>query len=614
MSTATEANVKRSGKVAVLHRHLSTAARKKLFDKSTGDELMNILEHGKIKTVFQPMISLKDGIIMGYEALSRGPADSHLENPTTLFDVARIYGKLWELELLCRIKALENIAVRESQVNIFLNVDPDIINDEKFKKGFTREFLKQFKINPDSIVFEITEKNSISNLESFKKVIDHYKEQGYKIAIDDVGSGYSGLKLITDIHPQYIKLDMNLIRDIDKNGIKHALLKTFYDFCLVTDIKLVAEGIETENELNTLIDMGIEYGQGFFIKRPSQDTGNINPGVREKILKRNRQKSRLYHSSPSSVKIGDVCRNNVTVSPASTGSKVLEIFNENQQIFGIPVVLDNTLKGLIMKDKFYAKLGTQYGFALFLNRPVALIMDKRPLSVDCNTTIDVVSKMAMARKDDKLYDYVIVTQDSRYYGIVTIKDLLEKTTEMEVNYATHLNPLSGLPGNIMIENRLKHYLADNGEFTVLYIDVDNFKVYNDIYGFENGDRFILFIARVLKESVASYCENESFIGHIGGDDFVVIVEGYDVSGLCEAIIDAFETGKNKFYNKHDLEKKIITTTNRRGEEEHYGIATISIAGTDNRKQKFKSVYDLSEHAGRVKKKCKETWSSCYLLK
>jgi EAL domain-containing protein (putative c-di-GMP-specific phosphodiesterase class I) len=205
-----------------------------------------------------------------------------------------VYGKLWELEFLCRIKALEKASKNNHNFNIFINVDPDIINDEKFKKGFTKEFLEKFEINPENIIFEITEKNSVADIQSFKKLIDHYKDQGYKIAIDDTGSGYSGLKLITDIHPHFIKLDMNLIRNVDKDGVKYSLIKTLYEFCLVTNIKVIAEGIETENEMNALIDIGIDYGQGYLIQRPSDEVIEISQEIIQHIKARNQKKRSFY--------------------------------------------------------------------------------------------------------------------------------------------------------------------------------------------------------------------------------------------------------------------------------------------------------------------------------
>ncbi len=583
-----------------------------LKEKDMGDELMEILQKGDITTVFQPIISLKDGELLGYEALSRGPEKSVFQNPEKLFEFARIFGRLWELELLCRLKALENISKYSPDFHIFLNVDPRIIDDEKFRKGFTKDFVKKYNLNPQKVVFEITEKNSIVDIESFKKVIENYKDQGYNIAIDDTGSGYSGLKLITEIHPHFIKLDMNLIRDIDKDGLKYALIKTFYDFCRVTDIKMIAEGIETENELNTLIDIGIDYGQGYYIQRPQDSLVKISEDLKKHVIDRNIKKKELYVNRPTTVFVGDICRKSITVNSSCTGSTILEIFNSNTALHGLPVVDNERLSGLIMKDKFYAKLGTQYGFALYINRPVNLLMNNRPLSVDYETTIDTVSKMAVARTEESLYDYIIVTRNSKYFGIVTVKDLLEKTTELEVNYARHLNPLSGLPGNVLIEQKLGGFVTETAPFTVLYIDINDFKVYNDVYGFENGDRLLQHLASVIA-SCLSDCACNHFTGHIGGDDFIIILESYDVAGICMKIIDTFDKGISGFYSGSDLERGHIISKNRRGEVEKFGIVGLSIAGITNQNRSFKNIYELSEYSSRIKKRCKERGCSCFLI-
>ncbi len=587
-------------------------------EETSGEFFMDILQNGEIKTLFQPMISLTDGSILGYEALSRGPGNSVFENPEKLFDFARIYGRLWELELLCRFKALENISRLNMPYYIFLNVDPHIIDDEKFQKGFTKDFLKEFHISPANIVFEITEKNSVNDMKGFKKIIDNYKNQGYKIAIDDTGSGYSGLKLITDIHPHFLKLDMTLIRDIDKDGLKYALIKTFHDFCAVTDIKLIAEGIETENELNALIDIGIDYGQGYLIQKPMDTIPEIDQDLIRHIIDRNKKKKNLYINRPTTALVGDICRKNTTADSGKIGSAILDLFSSNPSLHCLPVVDDNKISGLIMKDKFFARLGSQYGYALYINRPVNLIMDNRPLSVDYCTTIDNVAKMAVARPEESLYDYIIVTRNSEYFGIVTIKDLLEKTTELEVNYARHLNPLTGLPGNMLIEQRLSGLIGETcTPFTVLYIDIDNFKAYNDVYGFENGDRVIQYLASRIHESV---CVKEypcavrnCFIGHIGGDDFICIIDSHNVKAVCESILESFSKGIEFFYTNNDVENGYIISKNRRGEEERYALTSLSIAGISNKNKSFGDIFEVSEYSSRIKKKCKEKGGNCIII-
>lgn len=577
------------------------------------NELIDILRDGKINTLFQPIVSLKNSYILGYEALSRGPKNHVLEFPDDLFYFARKYNKLWELELLCRIKALENFSSYKGNSKIFINVDPNIINDEKFKKGFTKEFLKTFNIDAESIVFEITENNLIKDYNSFKKLINHYKDQGYKIAIDDTGSGYSGLKLITEIHPHYIKLDMSLIRNIDKDGTKYSLIKAFHDFCEVTNIKLIAEGIETEGEFNTLIELGIDYGQGYFIKKPNSDLLSISSKIKSYTFNQNKIVETFSKGTISTVAVGHIHKSNIFVDSYCIGSKVLDIFENNPKIFALPVVDDKKVVGLMMKDKFYAKLGTKYGFSLYINRPVKLLMDKNPLIIDYHTKIDIASKLAMNRSTDKLYDYLIITNKDEYSGIVTVKDLLEKSTQLAVNYAKHLNPLSGLPGNMTIENKLSSYVANDLPFTVLYIDIDNFKVYNDVYGFENGDKMIQLIANILKSCISDNCVDDNFIGHIGGDDFVIGVEGYNCDKICVCIIDTFKKSIKSLYTDEDYERGFVIAKNRHGVKEKFNLVSLSIAGITNKNTSFKDIYKLAEHAVNLKKKCKEIWDNCYLI-
>ena len=585
-------------------------------DKPLKNEFMKILNNGEIKTVFQPIVSLTNGNILGFEALTRPFSQSKLADPTIFFDVAKVYDKLWELEFLTRVNAMESFSQQIQDLNIFINVDPEIINDEKFKLGFTKEFLKKLNIKSENVIFEITERNTVTDFASFNKTINHYKNQGYRIAIDDTGAGFSGLKLITDIHPYFIKIDMSLIRDIDKDSLKASLVKTLHNFCQITDIKVIAEGIETIGELTTLIDMGIEYGQGYFIQFPKETIGKIDPKIVNTIKDAFYNKSKQYNNRPSSISVGDICRKHVCISSNDTGSHVSKLFSDDPLLSGLPVVDDEKLIGLVMREKFHSKLATQYGFNLFSNRHINLMADKRPLTVDIHSTLDVVSKLATSRTNDSLYDYIVVTKDEKYYGILSVRDLLDKTTEMEINYAKHLNPLTGLPGNVLIEKKLNSLIKWDKSYIIIYIDIDNFKAYNDVYGFENGDKMITFLARIINNTISSLKIKNHFIGHIGGDDFIFILEDAKVDEVkdgCNKIVEAFEKGKIDFFNEKDVSQKCFVSKNRNGESECFGLTTISIAGVNNQNRKYDDIYQLSEHASKIKKQCKQVWDNCIII-
>lgn len=237
------------------------------------EEFNDILESQRIKPVFQPIISLVDGKIIGYEALSRIVEPRDINNSEDLFHLAGIYGKVWELEQLCRSKILEKYQSFDTKGNmkmLFMNVNPMVIHDKGFRAGFTSEYLKQYELGVDNIVFEVTERNAVDDIKGFKDTIRHYKSQGYHIAVDDAGSCYSGLNLICDIVPHYLKLDISLIHNIHKDAIKYAMVKAMVEFANLTNIQLIAEGIECEEELKVLLKLGVHNGQGYFLRKPDE--------------------------------------------------------------------------------------------------------------------------------------------------------------------------------------------------------------------------------------------------------------------------------------------------------------------------------------------------------
>ena len=462
------------------------------------DSFADIIKNGSVTTVFQPILSLRDACVLGYEALSRGPKDTVLYNPTMLFEVAERCDSLWELELLCRTKALNAVQNSQADIKLFLNVNPNIMNDVKFKNGFTKEYLKNFSIHPQNIIFEITERNAVKNYDNFINTINHYKEQDYRIAIDDAGAGYSGLNLISDIHPHFLKLDMNLIRDIDKDTMKQAIVKSMCEFSKLSNTDLIAEGIETEKELEVLIDIGVHYGQGYLLQRPCELLKAIGSNICETIINLNRKKNNTYGYKISNIHIGNICENIVTINPNMTVSQIDDLIRRNPSYHGFCVSRDNAVLGVVTKSMIKDSLSGQYGYSLNSNKPISVIMSKNFLSVDYRTPIDVVAKLAMSRNEASLYDFITITKEAEYLGIVTVKRLVEKTIEIEVVNAKHLNPLTELPGNIIIEQCLEKCINSSEPYSILYFDIDNFKAYNDVYGFENGDQAVEEVMESLK--------------------------------------------------------------------------------------------------------------------
>jgi EAL domain-containing protein (putative c-di-GMP-specific phosphodiesterase class I) len=232
-------------------------------------ELEQIIVFKQITPVFQPIVSLKNGHIHGYESLSRLTHGGCITNPEELFEKARTHGLTSEIEKLCREKALSRANEVGLEGMIFLNVCPALLHKEGHRPGFTAELLSHLGIEHSRVVFELTEKTLISDYALFERGVAHYRSQGYRIAIDDLGDGYAGLKMLSQVVPDYVKLAQFLVSDIDTSPTRQALAEALVCFSKKIGAQIIAEGIERPEELSYFASLGAEYGQGYLLARPA---------------------------------------------------------------------------------------------------------------------------------------------------------------------------------------------------------------------------------------------------------------------------------------------------------------------------------------------------------
>ncbi|MBM4761687.1 GGDEF domain-containing protein [Bacillus sp. B15-48] len=306
--------------------------------------------------------------------------------------------------------------------------------------------------------------------------------------------------------------------------------------------------------------------------------------------------------------IGEIAEQVPCISLDAISKTVHTIFSENPSIHGVVIVKKEEPVSLITRTDFYEKMGNLYGYNLYMGRSIKLITNKKPLIVDYFQSITDVSNLAMQRKEEDRYDYVIVTREKKYIGIVSIQRLLMKLVEVQVEFASFLNPLTRLPGNHVIENKLKEVINQE-KFSILYFDIDHFKTYNDTYGFKKGDDLLKSTANLLKTT----CEkNGLFLGHIGGDDFIAVQNHYDYKAICEGIIKDFDENIRRFYHSNHLSQQYVIAENRQGVTEKIPLVSLSIAIVTNKYVTFESMEQLSEYTAKVKRNCKMIKGSCCL--
>ena len=247
--------------------------------------IKKIIQEEEVHTLFHPIVKLPDYKIMGYEALSRGPGNGEFERPDKLFKVAYQSDLIIELDRLCRKRALAAASDMAPGRMLFLNVEPDSVNDPELRQIAASGLLLDSKLTPDQIVLEITEREAIIDFSAFRSVLEYFRALGFKIAIDDAGAGYATLQSIIELKPDFLKIDMSLVRGIDTDNVKQQLVRALQRFGHDTGVKVIAEGIETKAELKILLDMGIDFGQGFIFAYPSEPFPKIRKDIISKLPK-----------------------------------------------------------------------------------------------------------------------------------------------------------------------------------------------------------------------------------------------------------------------------------------------------------------------------------------
>lgn len=394
----------------------------------------HLLETKGISVVYQPVVSLSSGDILGWEALARGPRDAYFRCPDVLFDFAEQAGRLFALEKLCREAAIRNVAPLGPGQKLFPNIHPRTICDPAFTRGETLKMAQAAGLDPAQVVFEITERHGISDFGQLNRVLEYYRSQGYLVAVDDTGTGFSSLQAVAELRPDFVKLDMSLVRGVDRDAVRLALVETLAAFADRVGSFIVAEGIETEGEMAALIRAGVHYGQGYYLARPAFPKPRVPADVVNRITGHARRQNR-YLSRRAALAY-ELCQPATCVPPDTPVREVREMLAVNEPLFGVVVADGGTPVGLVMRHHLDRCLSSQYGVALYYSRPISSIMDRFPLVVDADAPVEVVADKAMRRKRDRLYDHIIVVRNGAVAGVISVRTLLDTMTRLQVGAAS----------------------------------------------------------------------------------------------------------------------------------------------------------------------------------
>lgn len=559
-----------------------------------------ILDQRTLSALFQPIMDFSSGSFIGFEGLIRGPGNSPMHSPANLFCAARQQGLSLEIEMLSRHVVLESFAAQGLPGKIFLNVSPETLTHPSFRNGQTLAYLEEVGIDPKRVIIEITENQPAFDFEAMRNAMLHYRGMGFQIAMDDLGAGFSSLRLWSELRPEYVKIDMHFVQGVNSDPLKQQFLRSIQQIAQSSGTQVIAEGIETDAEFRVVRDIGIACGQGYFIARPSHTPPLNTPSNVGSLVNANNASQQTYVGMRN-VTVESILRYVESFQPETSIEQIFAHFTANHDLRSIPVVKHGRPVGLINRHEFLDNFSQPYRRELLGKKPCTDLMNGEPLLVEKSTPIHELSGFLSESEIKHFTDGFIITEQGRYIGVGTGQDLLREVTKAQIENARYANPLTMLPGNVPINEHIEHLLQADKSFAVCYADLDNFKPFNDVYGYRKGDEIIQFTGKLL----ANVCDPRyDFIGHIGGDDFILVLQSTDWEMRCNRALTNFAHTSPALYDDEHRAIGGYMTGDRQGRIVHHPLPTLSIGAIWVAPELFGSHHEVAEVASAAKKMAK----------
>lgn len=572
---------------------------------SLKSQLTSILQTRNLTALFQPIIDLNRASVYGHEALIRGPVETALHSPLALFEACHLVGLTPEMEHLSREIVLQQYAKSQDKNKLFVNISPHCLQLSDSEFSFNLDQLNYLGLTPSNIVIEITEGSSIKDFGLLRNTVARYREMGFAIALDDMGEGFSGLRLWSEISPDYVKIDKHFISNIQNDPMKLEFVRAIQKIASESGCLSIAEGVETRDELAVIKDLKINYAQGYLFGRPLPQF-QLALAEDVKVLLNKNTISVLHDFTNTNGKQATVS-NLVTyqhaIDQSATNDDIFEMFQRNAQLNSIPVVENNKPIGLISRYNTIARFAQPYQKELHGKKSCTQFMDSAPLIVQNTMTIHALSELIIKADPQYLINGFIVLSAGDYIGMGNGHNLLREITNLQINAARYANPLTLLPGNVPINAHIDRLLDNAQPFVACYCDLDNFKPFNDAYGYRRGDEMIQFIGHLLSQVAI---DEKDFIGHIGGDDFILLFQSEHWEQLCLEALDTISKVMPDFYDSKDVAAGGIVVEDRRGNASFFPFGSMSIGAVKVLPENFKSHHEVAGAMTRTKKEAKKT--------
>ena len=563
--------------------------------------LAHVIDSGQLYPVFQPLVSMESVSLFAHEALIRGPVGTALHTPDALLKAAAQDGLGYELEYACVVAALKTWGQLQAPGRVFVNISANALTQLFEERGPHNLLgvLRRFKIVPRMLVLEITEHERVTDMDHLAGIVQRIRSVGVALALDDFGDGRSSLRLWSQLRPEFVKIDKYFTKAISAHADKLKTLQALQQIASIFGTELVAEGIETAEDLRVLRDLGITLGQGYFLGHPDRQPVRHLDAQACRVL-RERQIAVLPELSRvvTHGQLRHVALLSAPVVTAHTSNDaVAGLFQAQPDLHAVAVMEGERPVGLINRAHFMNQYSKLYYREVWGRKPCVVHINFEPRIIERNHSVDDLIGILTSQDQRYLADGFIVTENGRYVGLGTGEQLVRSVTETRIEAARHANPLTFLPGNIPISQHMERLLRKRVRFVACYADLNHFKPFNDYYGYWRGDEMIRLLARIALE----HCDPQfDFVGHVGGDDFIVLFQSPDWRDRCERVVHEFNTRSLTLFDEEAREAGGIRAEDRDGVERFFACTTLSVGAVVIEAARFTRPEDVANLAARAK--------------
>ncbi|MTJ81400.1 MAG: GGDEF domain-containing protein [Telmatospirillum sp.] len=558
----------------------------------------------RLEFAFQPIVNVSTGHCFGYEALLRRHDDCGYADQRAFFDACHDAGQLDRIQLQLWDRAIARFAqvTGANGARLFLNIDSRSLDGSDFLPRKISGLLSAHGVPETAVVFEVSAPPP-GDFDSGTPWMRSLKRYNCKTAVDRFGGGVAGFQMLYGIEPEFLKLDQFFVRDVSGDTKKKMLLSHVVGTAHLLGVVVVAVGVETETEFLTCKEVGCDLVQGFLIDRPVVPAASL-PDHYPRIGELSRHDRR---GKDSDRKI--ILDQMAVIPPLTVDEEITAVFDrlrsDTRQTF-VPVVdrMGQPL-GIVresnLKNYAYSPFGKDLISNKGLGRKLKDFIVRCPLA-DIQMPVESIMSIYSGAEDA---EGIILVDQMRYVGFLSARSIIRVITEKNLAQARDQNPLTKLPGNALINQFVADSLADVHEACAYaYIDFDNFKPFNDKYGFRQGDRAILLFSELMRKRLPPDC----FLGHIGGDDFFIGFRDQAARRAREITLDliaAFRSDAESFYDAEARASGQITAVDRDGHVKVFPLLSASAVVVEARAARgIFTVDEVSALIASLKKQAK----------